>query len=41
MSGEINYIFWKHILLLDLINDLLKPYYMLMVQFSFPKLGSL
>lgn len=41
MTGEINYIFWKHILLLDLIKDLLKPYYMLMVQFSFPKLGSL
>jgi hypothetical protein len=41
MSGEINYIFWKHILLLDLIKDLLKPYYMLMVQFSFPKLGPL
>ena len=40
-SGEINYIFLKHILLLNLIKDLLKPYYMIMVQFSFPKLGPL
>ena len=40
-SGEINYIFLKHVLLLDLIRDLLKPYYMIMVQFSFPKLGHL
>lgn len=41
MSGEINYIFWKHAYLLGLIRDLLKPYYMILNQFNFPKLGSL
>ena len=41
MSGEINYIFWKHAYLLGLIKDLLRPYYMILNQFSFPKLGPL
>ena len=41
ISGEINYIFWKHAYLLGLIKDLLKPYHMILNQLSFPKLGPL
>lgn len=41
MSGEINYIFWKHAYLLGVIRNLLRPYYMIMNAFSFPKLGPL
>ncbi len=40
-SGELNYILWKHAILLGLIKDLLKPYYIIMNLFSFPKLGPL
>lgn len=41
MSGEINYIFWKHAYLLGVVRNLLRPYYMIMNAFSFPKLGPL
>ena len=40
-SGELNYILWKHAILLGIIKDLLKPYYIIMNLFSFPKLGAL
>ncbi|MFQ5715387.1 MAG: hypothetical protein ACE5GU_15295 [Candidatus Scalinduaceae bacterium] len=41
MSGELNYIFWKHAYLLGLIKELLAPYYKILSFLSFPKIGPL
>jgi hypothetical protein len=41
MSGEINYLLWKHVLPLGVLIGLLHPYYMLMRSLTFPSLGPL
>jgi hypothetical protein len=41
VSGELNYLFWKHIRLLGYIKSLLRPYYTMMSVLTFPKLGGL
>jgi hypothetical protein len=41
MSGEINYLLWKHVRPLGILKVLLRPYYMLMRSLTFPNLGSL
>lgn len=41
ISGEINYIFWKHMHVLNFIKEMLRPYYTLINQVSFPKMGAL
>ncbi len=40
-SGEVNWIFWKHVLVLSFIRDLLYPYHRLMQVVTFPTLGPL
>ena len=35
MSGEINYLLWKHVLPLGILTGLLRPYYMLMRSLTF------
>ena len=41
VSGEINYLLWKHVLPLGVLIGLLRPYYMLMRSLTFPSLGPL
>jgi hypothetical protein len=41
MSGEINYVFLKHALILNPISDLLKWHYRIINSLTFPKLGNL
>ena len=41
VSGEINYLRWKHVLPLGVLMGLLRPYYMLMRSLTFPSLGPL
>ncbi len=41
MSGEINYLLWKHVLSLGVLKGLLEPYYTLMRSLTFPSLGPL
>ena len=41
ISGNLNYILWKHMLALGFIKEMLFPYYQLAVYLAFPKLGSL
>jgi len=40
-SGELNYILWKHVIVLGQIQYWLKPFYQVMSILNFPKLGSL
>jgi hypothetical protein len=40
-SGELNYIFWKHIRVLGFIKSLLGPYHRMMKALTFPSLGPL
>ena len=41
VSGELNYLFWKHAYTLGFIREMLLPYYRLMNALTFPKLGPL
>lgn len=41
VSGELNYLFWKHVDALGFIRDMLVPYYTLINVVTFPKLGAL
>jgi hypothetical protein len=41
ISGEINYLLWKHVRPLGTLKGLLRPYYMLMRSLTFPNLGPL
>lgn len=41
VSGEINYIFWKHAQVLAFIRQMLLPYYRILNALTFPKLGPL
>lgn len=41
ISGEINYLLWKHVLPLGALAGLLRPYYILMRSLTFPSLGPL
>lgn len=41
MSGEINYLLWKHVLPLGVFTGMLRPYYILMRSLTFPSLGPL
>ena len=41
VSGELNYLLWKHVLPLDTLADLLQPYHQLVRCLTFPNLGAL
>jgi hypothetical protein len=41
ISGEINYLLWKHVHALDVIREMLEPYHRLVSTITFPKLGPL
>jgi hypothetical protein len=41
VSGELNYLLWKHVRVLGFIKSLLKPYYEMMTVLTSPKAGSL
>ena len=40
-SGELNYVVWKHVLVLNFIRAMLEPYYILMKFLTSPRLGAL
>jgi hypothetical protein len=40
-SGELNYVVWKHVYILDFIRDALALYYQMMRFLTFPELGPL
>lgn len=41
VSGELNWLLWKHVMPLGVITSLLEPYYQLMRLLTFPSLGAL
>ncbi len=41
VSGELNWLLWKHVMPLGVIFSLLEPYYRLMRVLTFPSLGAL
>jgi len=41
ISGEINYLLWKHVHAFDIVREMLRPYHALLSILTFPKLGPL
>ncbi len=41
VSGEINYLLWKHALVLSFVREMLGPYYQVARVLTFPRLGPL